>query len=86
MLILEEGWERLRDCRIYVDDLLATGTDAAAVHRFFASLGSLSIKDLGAVNKFLGMRVEIDNDGGYIIDQENAISDILKEHGLEEAN
>lgn len=71
---------------VYVDDLLATGTDAAAVDRFFTSLGSLSIKDLGAVIKFLGMRVEIDNDGGYIIDQENAINDILKEHGLEDAN
>ena len=71
---------------VYVDDLLATGTNAPAVDRFFASLGSLSIKDLGAVNKFLGMRVKIDNDGSYIIDQENAINDILKEHGLEDAN
>uniref|UniRef100_A0AAV1TTK9 Reverse transcriptase Ty1/copia-type domain-containing protein n=1 Tax=Peronospora matthiolae TaxID=2874970 RepID=A0AAV1TTK9_9STRA len=32
---------------VYVDDLLATGTSAAAVERFFASLASLSIKDLG---------------------------------------
>uniref|UniRef100_A0AAV1TEW2 Integrase catalytic domain-containing protein n=1 Tax=Peronospora matthiolae TaxID=2874970 RepID=A0AAV1TEW2_9STRA len=71
---------------VYVDDLLATGTDAAAVDRSFASLGSLSIKDLGAVNKFLEMRVEVDNDGDYIIDQEVAINDILKDHGLEDAN
>ena len=42
---------------VYVDDLLATGTDAAAVDRFFASLASLSINDLGRVSKFLGMRV-----------------------------
>ena len=40
---------------VYVDDLLATGTNAAAVDCFFASLGSLSIKDLGPVNNFLGM-------------------------------
>uniref|UniRef100_A0AAV1T2Z2 Reverse transcriptase Ty1/copia-type domain-containing protein n=1 Tax=Peronospora matthiolae TaxID=2874970 RepID=A0AAV1T2Z2_9STRA len=42
---------------VYVDDLLATGTSAAAVERFFASLASLSVKDLGCVSKFLGMRV-----------------------------
>uniref|UniRef100_A0AAV1VG86 Reverse transcriptase Ty1/copia-type domain-containing protein n=1 Tax=Peronospora matthiolae TaxID=2874970 RepID=A0AAV1VG86_9STRA len=42
---------------VYVDDLLATGTSAAAVERFFASLASLSIKDLGRVSMFLGMRV-----------------------------
>ena len=35
---------------VYVDDLLATGADTAAVERFFNHLGSLSIKDLGVVS------------------------------------
>uniref|UniRef100_A0AAV1TV30 Reverse transcriptase Ty1/copia-type domain-containing protein n=1 Tax=Peronospora matthiolae TaxID=2874970 RepID=A0AAV1TV30_9STRA len=35
---------------VYVDDLLATGIVAAAVVRYFASLASLSIKDLGRVS------------------------------------
>ena len=71
---------------VYVDDLLATGTDAAAVDRFFVKLGSLSIKDLGTVSKFLGMRVTIDNSAGYVLDQAEAIGELLREHGLEDAN
>uniref|UniRef100_A0AAV1VA15 Reverse transcriptase Ty1/copia-type domain-containing protein n=1 Tax=Peronospora matthiolae TaxID=2874970 RepID=A0AAV1VA15_9STRA len=71
---------------VYVDDLLATGTDAAAVDRFFVKLGSLSIKDLGTFNKFLGMRVTIDTSGGYVIYQAEAIGELLREHGLEDAN
>ncbi|CAI5725092.1 unnamed protein product [Peronospora effusa] len=71
---------------VYVDDLLATGTNAAAVDRYFTSLGNLFIKDLGHVNKFLGMRVAVDDDGSYVIDQEGAINDLLREHGLDDAN
>ncbi|CAI5732632.1 unnamed protein product [Peronospora farinosa] len=70
---------------VYVDDLLETGTYAAAVNRFFTSL-AMSIKDLGPVNNFLGMRVAVDDDGSYVIDQEGAISDLLREHGLDDAN
>ena len=72
-----------RDCEdlvvvgVYVDNLLATGTSAAAVDRFFTSLASLSIKDFGRVSKFLGMRVTLNGDGGYTLDQEKAIGDLL---------
>ena len=45
---------------VYVDDLLATRTDKAAVERFFNHLGSLSIKDLSVGSKFLGMRVAME--------------------------
>uniref|UniRef100_A0AAV1UC00 Reverse transcriptase Ty1/copia-type domain-containing protein n=1 Tax=Peronospora matthiolae TaxID=2874970 RepID=A0AAV1UC00_9STRA len=71
---------------VYVDNLLATGTSVVAVDHFFASLGSLSIKDFSRVLKFLGMRVALDGDGFYIMDQEEAIKDLLREHGLNEAN
>ena len=71
---------------VYVDDLLATGTSAVAVNNRFASLGLLSIKDLGRVSKFLGMRVALDDDGSSVLDQEEAIKDLLREHGLYEAN
>lgn len=50
---------------VYVGNHLATGTSVAAVQRFFDSLASLSIKDLGRASKFLGMRVELDKEGGY---------------------
>uniref|UniRef100_A0AAV1T663 Uncharacterized protein n=1 Tax=Peronospora matthiolae TaxID=2874970 RepID=A0AAV1T663_9STRA len=69
---------------VYVDDLLATGTCAAAVDRFFVNLGSLSINDLGTVIKFLNMRVTIDNCEGYVLDQDEVIGELLCEHGIEE--
>ena len=71
---------------VYVDDVLATGTSAAAVDRFFASLAGLSIKDLCRVSKFLEISVTLEDDGGYTLGQEDAIGDLLHEHGLEDAN
>ena len=38
---------------VYEDDLLATGTDTAAVERVFSQLRSLYNKDLGVVSNFL---------------------------------
>ena len=71
---------------VYVDDLLTTGTSVEAVERLFESLSSLSIKDLGRVSKFLGMRVNLDDTGKYTLDQEEAIADLLRTNGLAEAN
>lgn len=42
-----------------------------------SSLDSISIKDLGTVNKILGMRVEMDSDRSYNIDEENALNEII---------
>uniref|UniRef100_M4B3H5 Reverse transcriptase Ty1/copia-type domain-containing protein n=1 Tax=Hyaloperonospora arabidopsidis (strain Emoy2) TaxID=559515 RepID=M4B3H5_HYAAE len=66
--------------------LLAKGTDTAALDRFFTQLGSLSIKDLGIVSKFLGMRVAIDDEGSYVLEQSEAIRELLCEHELESVN
>uniref|UniRef100_A0AAV1T191 Integrase catalytic domain-containing protein n=1 Tax=Peronospora matthiolae TaxID=2874970 RepID=A0AAV1T191_9STRA len=71
---------------VYVDDLLATGTSAAAVEILYESLASLSIKDLGQVSKFLGMRVQLACEGGYKLDQEKAIGDLVRDNGLVDAN
>lgn len=71
---------------VHADDLLATGTNTEAFDSFFTSLRSLSVKNLGAVSKFLGMRVAVHDDGSYVADQEGAIGDLLREHGLEDAN
>lgn len=68
---------------IYVNNRLATGTSVAAVESFFVSL---SIKDLVHVHKFLGMRVELGSDGAYQIDQEEAIKELLRPHGMSDAN
>ena len=67
---------------VYVDDLLATGTSAAAVKKLFEGLKTLQIKDLGHVHKFLGMRVEITEDYGYRIDQAEAIRELLRAHSM----
>lgn len=47
---------------------------------------SLEIKDLGVVNKFLGLRIILDDKCGYMLDQEVMIDVLLKDHGLESAN
>ena len=53
---------------------------------FFVKLGSLSIKDLGTVTKFIGVRVKIENSGGYVLKQVEDIGELLCEHGIEDAN
>ena len=50
---------------VYVNDLLVTGRNVATVDCFLEGLSSLSIKNLGQVSKFLGMRVVLNEDGGY---------------------
>ena len=49
---------------VYVDDLLVTGTEQSAVDDFFAEMSSLSIKDLETVNKFLRLRIQLDDSNG----------------------
>lgn len=58
---------------VYVDILLATRTSAAAVEKLLEGLAKLQINDLSHVHKFLGMRDDLCDDGGYRIDQEDAI-------------
>ncbi|GMF42843.1 unnamed protein product [Phytophthora fragariaefolia] len=67
---------------VYVDDLLVTGMRQQAVDALFAKLAELSIKDLGPASTFLGMRVSYTEDEGYDLDQELAIEEILREHGM----
>ena len=46
----------------------------------------LELKDLGTVEKFLGMRIAWKKEGGYCIDQEQTIEEVLEKHGMAEAN
>uniref|UniRef100_A0AAV1T6R3 Reverse transcriptase Ty1/copia-type domain-containing protein n=1 Tax=Peronospora matthiolae TaxID=2874970 RepID=A0AAV1T6R3_9STRA len=71
---------------VYVDDLLVTGTKQCAVDEFFAGMETLSIKDLGVVQKFLGLRISLDDTQGYILDQEVMIDVLLRDFKLESAN
>ena len=67
---------------IYVDDLLVTATKPHLVDEFFQDMKILQIKDLGIVNKFLGIRIAW-NEEGYTFDQENMICDLIKKFGME---
>nr|CCA17046.1 hypothetical protein HCAG_04640 [Albugo laibachii Nc14] len=71
---------------VYVDDLLVTGKSRDAVDKFFKEMSALEIKDLGVVNKFLGIRILLNDEVGYVLDQEVSIDLLLKEYGLETAN
>nr|CCA20945.1 PREDICTED: similar to pol polyprotein putative [Albugo laibachii Nc14] len=71
---------------VYVDDLLITGTTVERIDQFFTDMKVLELKDLGIVEKFLGMRIVWTKEGGYCIDQEQAIEEVLEKHGLAEAN
>ncbi|CAI5723091.1 unnamed protein product [Peronospora destructor] len=71
---------------VYVDDVLATGTSIDVADQFFESMVSLEIKDLGGVNKFFGLRIMLDDQVGYVLDQEVTIDLLLKDHGLGLAN
>lgn len=70
---------------VCIDDLLITGTASQAVNRLFESMSSLSIKDLGPASKFLSVHIRYTPSVGYHMDQEEAINDLLREHGLEAA-
>ena len=71
---------------VYVDDLLVTGTRQSAVDEFYKDMASLSIKDLGIMNKFLGLRIELDGSSGYVLDQEMTIDLLLRDFGMESSN
>uniref|UniRef100_A0AAV1UXX8 Uncharacterized protein n=1 Tax=Peronospora matthiolae TaxID=2874970 RepID=A0AAV1UXX8_9STRA len=47
---------------------------------------SLSIKFLGIVNKFLGLRIELDNSNGYVLHQEPTLELLLRDFGMESCN
>jgi len=70
----------------YVDDLMVTASKPDLVEDFFVVMKILSIKDLGKVSKFLGMRVHLDEADGYSLDQQAAIEVLLEQFGLVDAN
>ena len=70
---------------VYVDNLLVQLMQLW-YKIFFISMGSLSIKDLWEVQKFLGMRIELDKRNGYTFDQQATIEELLEQHGLTDAN
>ncbi|GMF48730.1 unnamed protein product [Phytophthora fragariaefolia] len=71
---------------VYVDDLLVTASTPDLVEDFFVAMNILPIKDLGKVNKFLGMRVHLDEADGDSLAQQAAIEELLEPLRLTDAN
>ena len=61
-----------------MDDFLATGRSKDAVDNFSKEMSALEIKDLGVLDKFLGLRISLDEEVGYDLDQEVSIDLLLK--------
>ena len=55
---------------VYLDDILVTGKFKDAVDRFFKRMSALEMKDLGVANNFPVLRIHLDEEVGYVLDQE----------------
>ena len=62
---------------VYVDYQLVTATLQSPVADFHKAMHSLSIKDLGQMRKFLGMRVDLSEDGEYNLDQQPTTNELI---------
>ena len=73
---------------IFVDDIVIAGTSPGVVTEFKNQLKSIyKCKDLGKLEYFLGMEINIDETSGNItISQKKYIHDILKRFGLLDCN
>nr|CCA15796.1 hypothetical protein TcasGA2_TC004282 [Albugo laibachii Nc14] len=85
-LYFKKDKDELTILGVYVDGLLATGISRDAVDKFFKVISALEIKELGVVNKFLGPRMSLDEEVGYVLNQEVSIDLLQREYGLEKAN
>nr|CCA20155.1 copiatype polyprotein putative [Albugo laibachii Nc14] len=49
-------------------------------------MSALEMRDLGVVKKFLGLRISLDEEVEYVLDQEMSFDLLLKKYGLETTN
>jgi len=71
---------------VYVDDLLIAGSDDAIIGDIVKAIQSeFEIKDLGDVQKYIGIEVSKDETGDYFVSQTSYIEKIVKEAGLTDA-
>lgn len=70
---------------LYVDDLLIFGDLPETTSRVSKQLQShFNVKDMGDVNHYLGIQVERDTDGSFLLNQKAKIAKILADYGLSE--
>ncbi|CAL8121905.1 unnamed protein product [Prunus armeniaca] len=67
---------------VYVDDIIITGNNSAAIGKVISTLSStFALKDLGILHYFLGIEV-VPHSGGLILSQRKYIIDLLKRSHL----
>lgn len=71
---------------IHVDDLLVAGNDQKLIEELMGLVGSkFEIKNLGGVKHYLGIDIERDSEGRFMISQPSYIAKIVQEAGLDDA-
>src|SRR3954469_6595882 len=71
---------------LYVDDMVITGSDPAAISALKQHLQSeFEMKDLGFLRYFLGIKVTYSS-SGYLLSQQKYISDILARATLQDTS
>ncbi|UYV60978.1 hypothetical protein LAZ67_1002975 [Cordylochernes scorpioides] len=71
---------------IYVDDLIIAAEREDTLKSFKESMKRIfKIKDLGAINCCLGIRIQMKEDGSISIDQERYIEELLAKYRMKEA-
>ena len=71
---------------VYVDDIIVTGNNDAALLQFMSSLANrFSLKDLGNLSYFLGVEV-LPHKHGLLLSQRRYIKDLLNRVNMQEAN
>jgi hypothetical protein len=71
---------------VYVDDLLVISDEVSEIKNVEVMLKkTVDVKDLGKVFCYLGINVEQDENGNFLINQQNYIKEVLLEFGLQNA-
>lgn len=71
---------------LYVDDLLVAGQSAESTEKVSRELQNyFDIKDLGDVSHYLGIQVERQANGSFLLNQKAKITKLLEDHGLLES-
>lgn len=72
---------------VYIDDCLCITKNDEARNRFFKDLSQeFDLKDLGEVQKFLGVKISRDEEGHYILSQQHYVENLLETYGMQECN
>lgn len=82
-LYMRQDKERMMYVFLYVDDLLVAGVTPEATKCVSKQLREhFQIKDLGDVHFYLGIQVDQDGDGSFLLEQSTKIQQLLEKQGM----